>query len=196
MAADPDKLKVSELRAVLAARGLEEHGKKAQLVERLKQAMASEEDSKTNDSDDSDKEDQDKGDNGEKENEEEIKEAEEDSEDGEDGDLKTLNNEEPLKDAGIFEDRQFVSKKPEGISFELHTPTPKKPQPKEKPKLEEKPKVAKLLINRVKKLVFFSSCFETNLPGWHAWAEASWCGVIFRRWWGGRGGGAAAELRL
>ena len=161
MAADPDKLKVSELRLLLAARGLEEGGKKAQLAERLKLAMAEEEDDKTNadDSDDSDQEDQDNGDNGEEENEEENNEGKEDSEDGEDGDLKTLNNEEPLKDAGIFEDRQFVSKKPEGISFELHSPTPRKPQPKEKPKLEEKPKVAKLLINYNKNLLLFFFLF-------------------------------------
>ena len=132
-----DKLKVSELKALLAARGLEEHGKKAALVDRLRAAKETEEETPetAKDTDDNDEADL-------QESTEEDGNVENNVGD-DDGDESSKDNveDEGLNDAGKFEGQEFVTKKPEGISFGLHAATVKKPQPKERPVEEEKPEV-------------------------------------------------------
>ena len=128
-------MKVAELRSMLADRGLEESGKKAELVERLKEAMM------TSDQDDNLKSDNSKegsaNGNGKEEGSEEESEdsEEEEAEDAsfDQGDVSLsrkigegpLNDDKDLKSIGS---QEFVTKKPETVSFGLHTPKIKRPQ--------------------------------------------------------------------
>ena len=130
-------MKVSELRSMLAERGLEESGKKAELVERLKEAMV------TSDHQDDNlktglksKEGSANGNGKEEESEEESEESEdEEAEESsyERGDISSskeagegpLNDDKDLKSIGS---QEFVTKKPETVSFGLHTPKIKRPQ--------------------------------------------------------------------
>lgn len=123
-------MKVSELKAALAEKGLDTKGNKAALVERLQVASEGNEDTgKVNDDDDGVKSNKDNEIlNEEKNNPEKVKVDEKSSaaevvgEEEEDTSMEEGNN---------FENKEFVSKKPTGISFGLHEPTPVKPQPKE-----------------------------------------------------------------
>ena len=127
-------MKVAELRSLLAERGLEESGKKAELVERLKEAMM------TSDRDDNLKSDNSKKGSANSNGKEESEEESEDSEDEEDeeasyeqGDVSSRNEtvEGPLnddKDLKSIGSQEFVTKKPETVSFGLHTPKIKRPQ--------------------------------------------------------------------
>ena len=130
-----ERLKVAELRSLLAERGLEESGKKAELIERLKEAMM------TSDQDDNLKSDNSKegsaNGNGKEEGSEEESEDSEDEEDEEasyeQGDVSSRNEtvEGPLnddKDLKSIGSQEFVTKKPETVSFGLHTPKIKRPQ--------------------------------------------------------------------
>jgi hypothetical protein len=134
-ATDHSRLKVSELKALLAERGLDGNGKKAQLVERLKEALASEDNSDDNDKDDSEKdvdlEEYDESDGDGDEEEEEQGNLNEVATDEPSASLTTARDQ--LKAAGGFEGHEFVTKSDKCISFELHAPTPKKPQPKPTP---------------------------------------------------------------
>ena len=106
-------MKVAELRSLLVERGLEESGKKADLVERLKEALASdhEKDLPDKHKTDNSKEGSANG-NGGSEQESEESEDEEASNEG----------------GGSIGSQEFISKKPEGISFGLHTPKIKRPR--------------------------------------------------------------------
>ena len=130
-----DKLKVSELKALLAARGLEEHGKKAALVDRLRAAHETEEETPetAKDTDDNDEADLQESTEEDGNDENNVGDDDESSKDNVE--------DEGLNDAGKFEGQEFVTKKPEGISFGLHAATVKKPQPKERPVEDEKPEV-------------------------------------------------------
>ena len=131
-------MKVAELRSLLAERGLEESGKKADLVERLKEAMAS--DLEKEIMIDKHKKDNSKEGSVNGKNGSEGEEESEESEDGEDEDasngrgdvsLPKKTGEGPLNDDKDFKSigsQEFVAKKPEGVSFGLHTPKIKRPQ--------------------------------------------------------------------
>lgn len=129
-----EKLRVSDLKVLLAERGLDEHGKKSELVARLRAGMETD-DTKTKTENKTDTDDTEKDDKDEDLEETEEDEKEEDSNDED-------SSETPSQD-GVFKDKEFISKKPEGISFELHSATVKKPQPKERTTEipEEKPEV-------------------------------------------------------
>ena len=167
-----DKLKVSELKALLAARGLEENGKKAALVDRLRAAKETEEETPetAKDTDDNDEADL-------QESAEEDGNVENNVGDDDDGDENSKDNieDEGLNDAGKFEGQEFVTKKPEGISFGLHAATVKKPQPKERPVEEEKPEV---LDDRLGNVVFSSGLTGGTSP----WVKTPRRGGIFL-WW-------------
>ena len=121
---DVEKMKVTELKAALAERGLDTKGNKAALVERLQGVLAPSDDSKANSNDKVEpptisKEDRngdhpEEAENGEEEEEEEEEPAVPGNEDG-----------------TTFEQQEFVRSKPAGISFGLHEPTKVKPQPRE-----------------------------------------------------------------
>ena len=153
-----DKLKVSELKALLAARGLEENGKKAALVDRLRAAKETEEETPetAKDTDDNDEADL-------QESTEEDGNGENNvgDDDGDDESSKDNVEDEGLNDAGKFEGQEFVTKKPEGISFGLHAATVKKPQPKERPVEEEKPEV---LDDRLGNCVFSFGLTRRDQP--------------------------------
>ena len=117
-------MKVTELKAALAERGLDTKGNKAALVERLQGVLAPSDDSKANSNDKVEpptisKEDR----NGDH------------PEEAENGDEEEEEEEEPAvpgnEDGTTFEQQEFVRSKPAGISFGLHEPTKVKPQPRE-----------------------------------------------------------------
>jgi len=137
---DVEKLKVSELKAALAEKGLDTKGNKAALIERLQAANSSDE-GNVNDC---------KSNNGNEINDQEnillnekeacadnivTEEKESDVKNNleEDCKIDDVTIPEPLEQSNntTFEEQEFVSKKPTGVSFELHDPTPVKPQPKE-----------------------------------------------------------------
>lgn len=133
-----EKMKVSELKAALAEQGLDTKGNKAALIERLQAASSNTEGNIKNDDDNTN------NDNNEimKETNDEIKEENEAVKDENESNLNDASSNEEVEgnnileengspEATAFEDQEFVSKKPSGISFELHDPTPVKPQPKE-----------------------------------------------------------------
>lgn len=129
MEMEVERMKVAELRSLLAERGLEESGKKADLVERLKEAMTSgqEKDMLDKHKKDNSKEGSANG----KEGSEEESDESEDDEDEEASNERDEAGEGPLiDDKGLksIESREFVAKKPEGVSFGLHTPKIKRPQ--------------------------------------------------------------------
>ena len=118
---DVEKMKVTELKAALAEKGLDTKGNKAALVERLLGVLNDSDDSNANSNDiveppTTSKEDR----NGDHNHPEEDGDEEE---------------EEPAvpgnEDGTAFEHQEFVRSKPAGISFGLHEPTKVKPQPKE-----------------------------------------------------------------
>ena len=128
-------MKVVELRSLLAERGLEESGKKADLVERLKEAMASgqEKDMLDKHKKDNSKEGSANGKEGSEEESEESEDEEDEEASNERGDVSAPEKagEGPLiDDKGLrsIGSREFVAKKPEGVSFGLHTPKIKRPQ--------------------------------------------------------------------
>ena len=118
---DVDKMKVTELKAALAEKGLDTKGNKAALVERLQGVLnESDDDSKAYSNDivephTTSKEER----NGDHNHSEEDDEEEE----------------EPAvpgnEDGTAFEHQEYVRSKPAGISFGLHEPTKVKPQPRE-----------------------------------------------------------------
>ena len=125
-------MKVAELRSLLVERGLEESGKKADLVERLKEALASdhEKDLPDKHKTDNSKEGSANGNGG---SEQESEESEDEEASNEGGGASPLNKigDGPLNDGKDFESigsQEFISKKPEGISFGLHTPKIKRPR--------------------------------------------------------------------
>ena len=140
------KIKVSELKAALAEKGLDTKGNKAALIERLQAASSNTEVNIKNDDDNTN------NDNNEimKETNDEIKEENEAVKDENESNLNDDSSIEEVEgnniveengspEATAFEDQEFVSKKPSGISFELHDPTPVKPQPKELVPPEQNP---------------------------------------------------------
>ena len=124
---DVEKLKVTELKAALAERGLDTKGNKAALMERLQGVLNQTDDNNDKSNDDKVEPSQEETNgkdtaNPEKETEEEANEGEEDEEEpGVPGN----------EDGTTFEQQEFVRSKPVGISFGLHEPTKVKPQPKE-----------------------------------------------------------------
>ena len=121
-------MKVTELKAALAERGLDTKGNKAALVERLEGVLSQSDDSKANSNDiveppppTTSKEDR----NGDHNHPEEDGEGEEEGEE----------EEEPAvpgnEDGNTFDHQEYVRSKPAGISFGLHEPTKVKPQPRE-----------------------------------------------------------------
>ena len=108
-------MKVSELRSMLEERGLDQGGKKADLVERLKESLASE--SLLDNKQDNSKESHSNGNEGAEDEEFEDEEDEASNDRG-------INN---------LASQEFVTKKPEGISFGLHTPKIKRPEIKPPP---------------------------------------------------------------
>ena len=138
MEMEVERMKVAELRSLLAERGLEDSGKKADLVERLKEAMASDQEKKLmldKNKKGVSKEGSANGKDGSEEEESEESEDEEDEEaiNEQRGDVSlpkkagegSLNDDKDLKSIGS---QEFVAKKPEGVSFGLHTPKIKRPQ--------------------------------------------------------------------
>ena len=129
-----ERMKVTELRSMLAERGLEESGKKADLVERLKEAMASGQERDMLDvkhTKDNSKEGSANGKEGSEESEEESEESEDEEEEAEASKEPDKTGKGPLIDDKDFKrigDQEFVVKKPEGVSFGLHTPKIKRPQ--------------------------------------------------------------------
>ena len=127
-------MKVSELRSMLEERGLNQSGKKADLVERLKESLASE--SLHDNKQDNSKECHSNGKEGAEDEEDFEDEGDEASDDQESSTgIKRDAEEEPLNDRGInnLASQEFVTKKPEGISFGLHTPKIKRPEIKPPP---------------------------------------------------------------
>lgn len=124
---DVEKLKVTELKAALAERGLDTKGNKAALMERLQGVLNQTDDNNDKSNDDKVEPSQEETNgkdtaNPEKETEEEANEGEEDEEEpGVPGN----------EDGTTFEQQEYVRSKPVGISFGLHEPTKVKPQPKE-----------------------------------------------------------------
>ena len=131
---DVEKMKVSELKAALAEKSLDTKGNKAALIERL-QAATNGTEGNVNVDDNSNKDNEIVDDKieGESNVMKEITEKQNEEMGEADSEVKNLagdqNGSAPAPVS--FEDQQFVSKKPSGISFELHNPTPVKPQPKE-----------------------------------------------------------------
>ena len=117
-----EKLKVTELKAALAEKGLDTKGNKAALVERLQGVLNQTDDNNDNSNDkvENSKEDRNGEDiiNPEEEEKEEQEEEEEPAVPGN-------------EDGTTFDQQEFVRSKPAGISFGLHEPTKVKPQPKE-----------------------------------------------------------------
>ena len=139
-------MKVSELKAALAEKGLDTKGNKAALIERLQAATNNSEGNINNDDDDVNtiNGNETKNDKVEEEINDEVEDpAHEIVNDESEINLKDDSNHEKVEvndadmdnnesaEAPNFEDQEFVTKKPSGISFELHDPTPVKPQPKE-----------------------------------------------------------------
>ena len=127
-------MKVSELRSMLEERGLDQGGKKADLVERLKESLASE--SLLDNKQDNSKESHSNGNEGAEDEEEFEDEGDEASDDQESStSIKRDAEEESLNDRAInnLASQEFVTKKPEGISFGLHTPKIKRPEIKPPP---------------------------------------------------------------
>ena len=127
-------MKVSELRSMLEERGLDQGGKKADLVERLKESLASE--SLHDNKQDNSKKSHSNGMEGAEDEEDFEDEGDEASDDQESSTgIKRDAEEESLNDRGInnLASQEFVSKKPEGISFGLHTPKIKRPEIKPPP---------------------------------------------------------------
>ena len=119
-------MKVTELKAALAERGLDTKGNKAALVERLQGVLNDSDDSNANSNDivepptiTTSKEDR-NGDHNHPENEE-VEDEEEEEEPAVPGN----------EDGNTFEHQEYVRSKPAGISFGLHEPTKVKPQPRE-----------------------------------------------------------------
>ena len=133
---DVEKMKVTELKAALAERGLDTKGNKAALVERL-QAVVEEE------GEGGEQEEQSNGGGGDTElydpQEEASSSSEPDADPGHNGEHtngaeNTENHEDEDEQSGPgFGHQEFVHSKPQGISFGLHEPTKVKPQPKEAP---------------------------------------------------------------
>lgn len=125
-------MKVSELKAALAEKCLDTKGNKATLIERLQAATNSTE-GNVNYVDDNTNKDNEMTDN--KVERKLDNSGEEDDEDEDDKSVErpdNINSEEDQNgSATSFAEQKFVSQKPTGISFELHNPTPIKPQPKE-----------------------------------------------------------------
>ena len=121
-------MKVTELKAALAERGLDTKGNKAALVERLQGVLDPSDDDNANSNDivqppttsqedrngDHHADQPEEAENGEEEEEEEEEPAIPGNEDG-----------------MTFEQQEYVRSKPAGISFGLHEPTKVKPQPRE-----------------------------------------------------------------
>ena len=134
MEMEVERMKVAELRSLLAERGLEESGKKVDLVERLKEAMASgqEKDMLDKHKKDNSREGSANG----KEGSEEESEESEDDEDEEASNDRDVSSPDTAGECPLIDDkglkgigsREFVAKKPEGVSFGLHTPKIKRPQ--------------------------------------------------------------------
>jgi len=133
-----EKMKVSELKAALAEKGLDTKGNKAALIERLQAASSNSEGNIKNDDDNTN------NDNNEimKETNDETKEENKAIKEENESNLNNASSNEEVEgnntveengspETTAFEAQEFVSKKPSGISFELHDPTPVKPQPKE-----------------------------------------------------------------
>ena len=126
-------MKVTELKAALAERGLDTKGNKAALVERLQEAEDNVDNNVTRDTPV-----ENNGNNGgDLYNPEEVEENEENGEAGENGNGAVGDNEASVNGEGEngagFDHKEFVHSKPQGISFGLHEPKPVKPQPKEAP---------------------------------------------------------------
>ena len=111
-------MKVAELRSLLVERGLEESGKKADLVERLKEALASDHEKDLPDKHKTDNSNEGSA-NGNGGSEQESEESEDEEASNEGGGASPLNK---------IGSQEFISKKPEGISFGLHTPKIKRPR--------------------------------------------------------------------
>jgi len=139
-------MKVSELKATLAEKGLDTKGNKAALIERLQAATNNSEGNINKDDDDDNtiNGNETTNDKVEEEINDEVEDpAHEIVNDESEINLKDDSNHEKVEvndadmdnnesaEAPNFEDQEFVTKKPSGISFELHDPTPVKPQPKE-----------------------------------------------------------------
>ena len=135
-------MKVTELKAALAERGLDTKGNKAALVERLQEA-----ENNVDNNDTRDTPVENNGNNGgDLYNPEEAEENEEDEETEQNGSRAIGDNEANGNGEGengaVFDNKEFVHNKPQGISFGLHEPKPVKPQPKEAPVQSEADHVA------------------------------------------------------
>eukprot|EP00092_Neocalanus_flemingeri_P045044 GFUD01050165.1.p1 GENE.GFUD01050165.1~~GFUD01050165.1.p1 ORF type:complete len:1287 (-),score=400.71 GFUD01050165.1:284-4144(-) len=158
---DVEKMKVSDLKAALAEKGLDTKGNKAALIERLQAAVNHTEGNINNDDDNTNNDNNEINEDSKEENNENSMEDTSNTEENSTEDSLNLNEnstedsskievnsiedssnfenaENKTVEEGVgspetvsFEDKEFVTKKPAGISFELHTPTPVKPQPKE-----------------------------------------------------------------
>ena len=129
-----ERMKVAELKSMLAERGLEESGKKAELVERLKEAMMTSDHQDDNLKTEFNSKEGSANGNGKEEGSDEESEESEDEEasyereevpSSKEAGEGPLNDDKDLKSIGS---QEFVTKKPETVSFGLHTPKIKRPQ--------------------------------------------------------------------
>ena len=121
-------MKVTELKAALAERGLDTKGNKAALVERLGAALNDDNNDNLNDNDNNESNDGSR-DKEHTSNGAELYNPEEETPSSPEDNGGAENGENEVE-AG-FEGHEFVKSKPTGISFGLHQPTKVKPQPNE-----------------------------------------------------------------
>ena len=152
-----DKMKVTELKAALAERGLDTKGNKAALVERLGAAINDDNNDNFNDNDYNESNDASRDqDHTSAANGAELYNPEEETPSSPDDNDRDENGENGADDAG-FEGHEFVKTKPTGISFGLHQPTKVKPQPNElKPLTDDTESVSDQSVARQGAASFFS----------------------------------------